>query len=99
MTKPLKQGSRRSRSLSRAAIRRSTSVSLDAQPKLPADPLLDLGPGPPGGREDGLAEQARGRRFGVDVAQFPRIAAIEAACAGLEPFRRALPELQPDARR
>lgn len=39
------------------------------------------------------------RRFGVDVAQFPRIAAIEAACAGLEPFRRALPELQPDARR
>jgi maleylacetoacetate isomerase len=37
------------------------------------------------------------RRFGVDVAAFPRIAAIEAACAELEPFRRALPELQPDA--
>lgn len=39
------------------------------------------------------------RRFGVDLAQFPCITAIEAACAELEAFRGAVPELQPDARR
>lgn len=37
------------------------------------------------------------RRFGVDLAAFPRIQAIDAACAQLEPFQRAVPERQPDA--
>ncbi|MCU0758999.1 MAG: maleylacetoacetate isomerase [Steroidobacteraceae bacterium] len=37
------------------------------------------------------------RRFGIDLAAFPRIAAIDAACRELEPFRRAAPEQQPDA--
>jgi maleylacetoacetate isomerase len=37
------------------------------------------------------------RRFGVDPAQFPRIAAIDAACRDLEAFQRAAPERQPDA--
>ena len=37
------------------------------------------------------------RRFGVDLAAFPRIAAIDAACRELEPFQRAAPERQPDA--
>jgi maleylacetoacetate isomerase len=37
------------------------------------------------------------RRFGVDPAQFPRIAAIDAACGEIEAFQRAAPERQPDA--
>jgi maleylacetoacetate isomerase len=37
------------------------------------------------------------RRFGVDPAQFPRIAAIDAACREIEAFQRAAPERQPDA--
>ncbi len=37
------------------------------------------------------------RRFGVDPAQFPRIAAIDAACRELGAFQRAAPERQPDA--
>lgn len=37
------------------------------------------------------------RRFGVDVAQYPNIARIEAVCLHLEEFRRAAPEMQPDA--
>jgi maleylacetoacetate isomerase len=37
------------------------------------------------------------RRFGVDPAQFPRIAAIDAACRELDAFQRAAPERQPDA--
>ena len=37
------------------------------------------------------------RRFGVDPAQFPRIAAIDAACRDIEAFQRAAPERQPDA--
>lgn len=37
------------------------------------------------------------RRYGVDVAQFPRLAAIEAACLTLEAFRNATPDKQPDA--
>jgi maleylacetoacetate isomerase len=39
------------------------------------------------------------RRFGVDLAAFPRIQAIDAACAQLEPFQRAASERQPDATR
>lgn len=37
------------------------------------------------------------RRFGVDMAQFPRLAAIEAACEPLPAFRAAHPDVQPDA--
>jgi maleylpyruvate isomerase len=37
------------------------------------------------------------RRFGVDVASFPRIAAIGAACEELPAFANAAPDRQPDA--
>jgi len=37
------------------------------------------------------------RRFKVDIDRWPRLAAIDKACAGLEAFRRAAPALQPDA--
>lgn len=37
------------------------------------------------------------RRYGLDVAQYPTLLRIEAACAGLDAFRRAEPERQPDA--
>lgn len=37
------------------------------------------------------------RRFGVDVAQWPRILAVEAACTALPAFRAADPAAQPDA--
>src|SRR5262249_36549963 len=36
------------------------------------------------------------RRFGVDVARWPRIDAVDAACAALEAFARAAPSRQPD---
>jgi maleylacetoacetate isomerase len=37
------------------------------------------------------------RRFGGDMAQFPRLSEIEAACAELPAFRAAHPDIQPDA--
>jgi maleylpyruvate isomerase len=37
------------------------------------------------------------RRFKVDVARWPRVQAIDAACARLDAFRLAAPALQPDA--
>ena len=37
------------------------------------------------------------RRFRVDLAAYPRIVAIDAACAQLDAFRRAAPAAQPDA--
>jgi maleylpyruvate isomerase len=37
------------------------------------------------------------RRFGVDLGPWPRIRAVDAACARLEAFRLAAPALQPDA--
>ncbi|MDE2121344.1 MAG: maleylacetoacetate isomerase [Betaproteobacteria bacterium] len=37
------------------------------------------------------------RRFQVDVSRWPRIAAVDQACLSLEPFRLAVPALQPDA--
>jgi maleylpyruvate isomerase len=37
------------------------------------------------------------RRFGVDVAPFARLAAIEQRLLALEPFRNAHPDRQPDA--
>ena len=38
-----------------------------------------------------------GRRFGVDVAAFPILSRVEAACAALPAFAAARPEAQPDA--
>lgn len=37
------------------------------------------------------------RRFGVDLAPFPRLVAIDAALAGIEAFAAAHPDRQPDA--
>lgn len=37
------------------------------------------------------------RRFHIDVARWPAIAAVDAACAELEAFRLAAPGAQPDA--
>ena len=37
------------------------------------------------------------RRFGVDVAAFPRLLAVEARCAALPAFQAAAPDRQPDA--
>jgi maleylpyruvate isomerase len=37
------------------------------------------------------------RRFKVDISRWPRIAAIDAACARLEAFSKAAPAAQPDA--
>ena len=37
------------------------------------------------------------RRFKVDMARWPRLQAIDAACAALEAFRAAAPAVQPDA--
>lgn len=37
------------------------------------------------------------RRFKVDIARWPRICAIDEACAGIEAFRLAAPALQLDA--
>lgn len=38
-----------------------------------------------------------GRRFGVDLGQFPTLLRIEEACRGVDAFARADPERQPDA--
>ena len=37
------------------------------------------------------------RRFKVDLNRWPRLMALNAACARLEPFQRAAPAAQPDA--
>ncbi len=37
------------------------------------------------------------RRFGVDLAPYPHILAVDRTCAALEAFRRAAPAAQPDA--
>jgi len=37
------------------------------------------------------------RRFKVDMAKYPKIAAVDAACLGLPAFEKARPENQPDA--
>jgi len=37
------------------------------------------------------------RRFGIDIARWPSILSIDAACAEIDAFRRAAPALQPDA--
>jgi len=37
------------------------------------------------------------RRFNVDMARWPRLQAIDAACAQLDAFQKAAPAVQPDA--
>jgi glutathione S-transferase len=37
------------------------------------------------------------RRFATDLAPYPRVLAVEAACLALPAFRAAAPEAQPDA--
>ncbi|MBW8778146.1 MAG: maleylacetoacetate isomerase [Burkholderiales bacterium] len=37
------------------------------------------------------------RRFKADMARWPRLSAIDAACASLESFQKAAPAMQPDA--
>ena len=37
------------------------------------------------------------RRFKVDLSRWPRIMAVDEACAKIEAFRRAVPAAQPDA--
>ena len=37
------------------------------------------------------------RRFKVDMARWPLIAAVDAACSQIDAFRRAAPAVQPDA--
>ena len=37
------------------------------------------------------------RRFKVDMARWPLIGAVDAACGEIEAFRRAAPAAQPDA--
>jgi maleylpyruvate isomerase len=44
-----------------------------------------------------VAQIESARRFKVDLARWPRLLAIDAACAGLEQFQRAAPSVQPDA--
>ncbi len=38
------------------------------------------------------------RRFGVDLAPYPAIVAIDRACGELDAFRRTAPAVQPDAK-
>jgi maleylpyruvate isomerase len=44
-----------------------------------------------------VPQLANARRFGVDVAAFPRLLAAEAAAKQLKAFADAAPERQPDA--
>ena len=44
-----------------------------------------------------VPQMANARRFGVDLAAFPHLLAIEAACMALPAFSATAPERQPDA--
>ncbi|WP_119157880.1 maleylacetoacetate isomerase [Caldimonas tepidiphila] len=56
--------------------------------------------GAPGLAEVYLVPQVESaRRFQVDLAPYPHILAVDAACAGIDAFRRAAPAMQPDAPR
>jgi glutathione S-transferase len=44
-----------------------------------------------------VPQLASARRFGVDLAAFPRLVAIEEACLALPAFAAAAPDRQPDA--
>jgi hypothetical protein len=39
---------------------------------------------------------ANARRFGCNVAPYPRLVALDAACSNLPAFAAAAPEAQPD---
>lgn len=43
-----------------------------------------------------IPQMGNARRFKVDLSAFPRLQAIEAACNGLDAFRNAAPDMQPD---
>ena len=52
----------------------------------------------PGFADISLVPQvANARRFDVDLTPFPTIVRIDAACNELEAFRKAAPQVQPDA--
>ncbi len=54
----------------------------------------------PGWADLHLVPQLRNaRRFGCDLAPYPLLAEIDARCEGLDAFRRAAPQAQPDAPR
>jgi len=44
-----------------------------------------------------IPQMLNARRFGVDLAAYPRLVAAEEACNALPEFQHALPENQPDA--
>ncbi len=44
-----------------------------------------------------VPQLGNGRRFGLDLAPYPRVLRVEAACAALPAFAEAAPERQPDA--
>lgn len=44
-----------------------------------------------------IPQMVNARRFGVDLAAYPRLMAADAACRALPEFERAAPENQPDA--
>jgi len=44
-----------------------------------------------------VPQLANARRFGVDVAAFPRLLTAEAATKNIKAFADAAPERQPDA--
>jgi maleylacetoacetate isomerase/maleylpyruvate isomerase len=66
------------------------------------EPLLEPGPFAFGTRP-GLADVFlvpqvfNARRFDIPLDRYPKIVAVEAACAQLDAFRNAAPENQPDA--
>jgi glutathione S-transferase len=43
-----------------------------------------------------VPQLAASRRLGVDLSPYRRLLAVEAHCVGLDAFRRARPEAQPD---
>ncbi len=78
-------------------------AGLETQAQTQADSQLDAGGPFLFGARPGLAEAClapafyAARRFGVDLAPYPTLVALDAACAELPAFIDALPERQPDA--
>lgn len=60
---------------------------------LPKQDFL-FGPAPTMAEIALVPQVANARRFKVDIAAFPRLVEVDAACRALEPFRRAAPESQ-----
>jgi maleylacetoacetate isomerase len=44
-----------------------------------------------------IPQLGNARRFGIDASKYPRLLAIEAACAAIRAFEAARPDRQPDA--